>query len=559
MREKQLCLAPDNEVNISGIDQAKLWSLFKIIKSPADGHCFLHSVRYYLNTQLNRQYKLSNMQLIKSIRAETTKNLIYYSHFVNGVSTECLLKQVDDYCIHKIYDSCFGDILPVITANVLNVDIEIMEMYMGKPRLTRIPCIANGNNISNLVMVFKEGEHYDAIIPRSKLCKYNTPEQTSLLEVSSNDKSGLLQSSRGLGDSDINNAYDHNMDTRCTPRGTAVPKIMSRSGGNKLRDFVVSRNDISIVASNEIEGYYTRNSEVSISDCNNEAQRIRPEPVNNSTKSQPLHDVSNVTATNRNDVMRHLKILFWNINGLTQFKLHDDVTGNMLKENDIVLLNETWSNDDDSFELDGFTYWNFPRETKNKFAKRNSGGLGVFIRNSIKNGVSFIRNNQDLICWFKLSKVFFTLENDVYLANIYVVPHGSVYERYDAFDEIQNDISGLPADCHVLLCGDFNARTNTAADYCLDVIEGSVGALSEVLPPDYHHANDGTHVLRKNNILQRYSHDKASVNKNGQNLLNMCISSNLFIANGRLGLDKNIGEFTRIDTTGKSVVDYLIT
>ena len=33
----------------------------------------------------------------------------------------------------------------------------------------------------------------------------------------------------------------------------------------------------------------------------------------------------------------------------------------------------------------------------------------------------------------------------------------------------------------------------------------------------------------------------------------------LFIANGRVGADKGIGANTHIDTTGKSVVDYVIT
>ena len=42
-------------------------------------------------------------------------------------------------------------------------------------------------------------------------------------------------------------------------------------------------------------------------------------------------------------------------------------------------------------------------------------------------------------------------------------------------------------------------------------------------------------------------------------LLSFCKTSNLFITNGRVGDDWGIGGFTRIDTTGKSVVDYLLT
>ena len=49
-----------------------------------------------------------------------------------------------------------------------------------------------------------------------------------------------------------------------------------------------------------------------------------------------------------------LRILFWNINGLTQDKLHNDILGKLFKNYDIILLAETWSNGQDDFALNGF-------------------------------------------------------------------------------------------------------------------------------------------------------------------------------------------------------------
>ena len=50
--------------------------------------------------------------------------------------------------------------------------------------------------------------------------------------------------------------------------------------------------------------------------------------------------------------------------------------------------------------------------------------------------------------------------------------------------------------------------------------------------------------------------DMSAANNLGKKLLDLCKSSRLLIMNGRLGTDKRVGHFTRVDTTGNSVVDY---
>ena len=65
------------------------------------------------------------------------------------------------------------------------------------------------------------------------------------------------------------------------------------------------------------------------------------------------------------------------------FKLCDDVAGNLMRNFDIIPLCETWAGIEDEFVLDGYPYFNFPRRFHHKNAKHNSGGLGIFIRESI--------------------------------------------------------------------------------------------------------------------------------------------------------------------------------
>ena len=59
-------------------------------------------------------------------------------------------------------------------------------------------------------------------------------------------------------------------------------------------------------------------------------------------------------------------------------------------------------------------------------------------------------------------------------------------------------------------------------------------------------------------FLTRNSKDK-TINLNGRKLLDFCRQNELRICNGRLGDDRNIGNFTFTGSTGKSVVDYVIT
>ena len=97
----------------------------------------------------------------------------------------------------------------------------------------------------------------------------------------------------------------------------------------------------------------------------------------------------------------------WNINGLTAEKLTYDILGCLFKDFDIILLSETWCYRDDTYDLQGYTYINYARSEKHPDAKRMSGGLGLFIRNSILPGIKIGHNYKDVIAWITLKKEFF--------------------------------------------------------------------------------------------------------------------------------------------------------
>lgn len=91
----------------------------------------------------------------------------------------------------------------------------------------------------------------------------------------------------------------------------------------------------------------------------------------------------------------------------------------------------------------------------------------------------------------------------------------------------------------VILCGDFNARIGEMSEN--DIVVS---------------LNNEVYVEREYND-ERTSKDKI-VNARGRKILDFCSTSGMYIANGRLGEDKNLGEFTCVTSRGSSVVDYLM-
>ena len=59
-----------------------------------------------------------------------------------------------------------------------------------------------------------------------------------------------------------------------------------------------------------------------------------------------------------------VRIISWNINGLSEDKLYDEILGTFLQNFDLILLTETWACTDAVFELDGFTFYNYPHHYK---------------------------------------------------------------------------------------------------------------------------------------------------------------------------------------------------
>ena len=138
----------------------------------------------------------------------------------------------------------------------------------------------------------------------------------------------------------------------------------------------------------------------------------------------------------------------------------------------------------------------------------------------------------------------FSFDKDLYVCLVYVTPETSTHQssRNSVWNMLEEEIATFSTIGHVLLTGDFNARTGSLSDYV-----NHDSALHIPLPPDY--------VV--DTPLPRKSED-CVVNNYGRELSNLCIASRLWITNGRTRPD-NKGTFTCYTPRGASVVDYTIT
>ena len=154
---KTLCL--DDIKNSLNTDS--FWTSYTVEYSPGDGHCFLHSVKSSLKSQWGTEVSIDI--LLRLIRHETIINRIDYIPVINGNNVYNLTKGLSDYTERKIYDSWYGDIVPTITANALDIKLIVIEKLESCFR-----CYSVGKNAHNAtclpLLLFKCGKHYDALV-----------------------------------------------------------------------------------------------------------------------------------------------------------------------------------------------------------------------------------------------------------------------------------------------------------------------------------------------------------------------------------------------------------
>ena len=112
-----------------------------------------------------------------------------------------------------------------------------------------------------------------------------------------------------------------------------------------------------------------------------------------------------------------INILTWNIEGLITGdgtnKLRIPQVLNFVYKYDIICLSETWQDNDNNSNVNGYTQITSFHRFKHKNARRNSGGVAVLIRNNLSKGVTKLKSAYDDCIWLKLDKSFFGFDKNL--------------------------------------------------------------------------------------------------------------------------------------------------
>jgi hypothetical protein len=220
-------------------------------------------------------------------------------------------------------------------------------------------------------------------------------------------------------------------------------------------------------------------------------------------------------------------------------KLNDSDFLDFISGSDIVLLGETWLNENDvtiqNAGIQGYECEHvYGMKSTGSKRGRYSGGVSIYYKDNLKKYVEVIEKSKYGYMWIKLDKQLFDFDEDVYMSYIYVRPNDSRVFREDEFDfgdMLEACISKYESKGKVIITGDFNSRIGNDKD------------MSDTL--DYDHYIDPIEqdCFYSRDVPARVNKDHV-LDSSGRRLLELCRATGLTIANGRLGNDAGVGEFT---------------
>ena len=214
-----------------------------------------------------------------------------------------------------------------------------------------------------------------------------------------------------------------------------------------------------------------------------------------------------------------------------------------------MFICETWIRPNTDFPLTTAHHKSYihPRQQQSHLG-RPSGGVALFIKHSITRYVKKVFMDKQETISVLFDKAILGLDKDVLMCFVYIPPEGASYyhdkPESNGVYQLELDLLDLTSkhpNTHLLIAGDFNARTGNKQDFIhndnMDFTD-----FAEFYPCDGFDA-------------ERLSRDEET-NTFGESIIELSCSFGVHMLNGRY--TDRPGEFTCLPSTGKSVVDYII-
>ena len=251
---------------------------------------------------------------------------------------------------------------------------------------------------------------------------------------------------------------------------------------------------------------------------------------------------------------KNLTVGCWNIEGIYEkvnsvkiSKLTQPFFLEVLKGHAILCLQETHISQDEPIpKIEGYESTPHCLEISGNY--RFFGGILIFIKNSIKNGIEIRLNFDEDALEVKLRKNFFGLRRDINFLFTYASPLNSPYTKAKPQHILEKiETRYISEEGNSIIMGDLNGRTKMEDDFVTDEYDKH----SPINMPFY----------TKDDILKgRQNMDTHTPDEQGKMILGLCKSSTLRILNGRTPGDEE-GCYTRYPSNSKddpSTIDYAL-
>ena len=96
------------------------------------------------------------------VRDEVIEHDERYLQFLVDSCHNDLMYYMNQYVYNKIYDTDFGNLVPLVLANILHVNIGIISESVQGYNARVIHANASNNTLGN-ILVYKTPDHYDSI------------------------------------------------------------------------------------------------------------------------------------------------------------------------------------------------------------------------------------------------------------------------------------------------------------------------------------------------------------------------------------------------------------
>ena len=241
--------------------------------------------------------------------------------------------------------------------------------------------------------------------------------------------------------------------------------------------------------------------------------------------------------------------MFWNVTGLKQKYFGNTHSSHIfldyVSKFSIFGLAETWATKNDNFDIQGYKSFCAVRK-QNRNCAKNSGGVVIYVRDELASISKVIKSSSNNVVWVLLQLEKRGFDYNLIVGNIYMSPEfSSIHSEEDTFNILENEICNFRnqyQSAKLLLMGDFNSYTSTQPDYVVDSSGRYDGFHNDDKPPE---------------PQNRANKDLRNPNNYGRSLLNLCIMSNMYIVNGRVG-DDILGECTCYAGENPSTIDYFL-